>query len=150
MNQVFFLTAIEVEPSVPKHSLLDFSSPEGLFVFGAVGLVVIALVIGTYFYVSRRNERKHHRRHRHRHTHDEGQTRRERSRPADADDEPPEVDARSGAEDGDEEVETSEPGESSSRRRKRRRRRREHRPRNPTLAETGGLPPIRTEAPPGP
>ena len=31
------------------------------------------------------------------------------------------------------------------RRRKWRRRRREHRPRNPTLAETGGLPPIRSE-----
>jgi hypothetical protein len=30
-----------------------------------------------------------------------------------------------------------------------RRRRHEHRPRNPTLAETGGLPPIRTEKPPG-
>ena len=35
-----------------------------------------------------------------------------------------------------------------SKRRRRRRRRREHRPRNPTLAETGGLPPIRTEQPP--
>ncbi len=32
--------------------------------------------------------------------------------------------------------------------RRRRRRRREHRPRNPTLAETGGLPPIRHEPPP--
>jgi FtsZ-interacting cell division protein ZipA len=31
---------------------------------------------------------------------------------------------------------------------RRRRRRREHRPRNPTLAETGGLPPVRTEGPP--
>jgi hypothetical protein len=31
---------------------------------------------------------------------------------------------------------------------RRRRRRREHRPRNPTLAETGGLPPVRTEEPP--
>jgi hypothetical protein len=30
------------------------------------------------------------------------------------------------------------------------RRRREHRPRNPTLAETGGLPPIRPGGPPGP
>jgi hypothetical protein len=30
-------------------------------------------------------------------------------------------------------------------RRKHRRRRRAHRPRNPTLAETGGLPPIKTE-----
>jgi hypothetical protein len=32
-------------------------------------------------------------------------------------------------------------------RRKRRRRRRDHRPRNPTLAETGGLPPIRRDGP---
>jgi hypothetical protein len=31
---------------------------------------------------------------------------------------------------------------------RRRRRRREHRPRNPTLAETGGLPPARPEPPP--
>ncbi len=32
-------------------------------------------------------------------------------------------------------------------RRKWRRRRRDHRPRNPTLAETGGLPPVRSEGP---
>ena len=38
----------------------------------------------------------------------------------------------------------------SSHSHRRRRRRREHRPRNPTLAETGGLPPIRSERPPGP
>jgi hypothetical protein len=37
-----------------------------------------------------------------------------------------------------------------SRRRRRRRRRREHRPRNPTLAETGGLPPVRPEQSPDP
>jgi len=36
------------------------------------------------------------------------------------------------------------------RRRKGHRYRREHRPRNPTLAETGGLPPIRSEDPPPP
>jgi hypothetical protein len=35
----------------------------------------------------------------------------------------------------------------SSHSHRRRRRRREHRPRNPTLAETGGLPPIRTDGP---
>jgi hypothetical protein len=35
---------------------------------------------------------------------------------------------------------------SSSSRRRRRRRRRDHRPRNPTLAETGGLPPPKSEA----
>jgi hypothetical protein len=34
--------------------------------------------------------------------------------------------------------------------RKWRRRRREHRPRNPTLSETGGLPPFRSEEPPSP
>lgn len=33
---------------------------------------------------------------------------------------------------------------------RRRRRRRHHRPRNPTLAETGGLPPVRSEPPPAP
>jgi hypothetical protein len=39
-----------------------------------------------------------------------------------------------------------EDGESGSgKRRKWRRRRREHRPMNPTLAQTGGLPPIRSE-----
>ena len=35
--------------------------------------------------------------------------------------------------------------ETQSSGRRRRRRRREHRPRNPTLAETGGLPPVRQE-----
>ena len=34
--------------------------------------------------------------------------------------------------------------------RKWRHRRREHRPRNPTLAETGGLPPFRSDEPPNP
>lgn len=38
---------------------------------------------------------------------------------------------------------TSEAGQGE--RRRRRRRRREHRPRNPTLAETGGLPPVRDD-----
>ena len=33
---------------------------------------------------------------------------------------------------------------------RKRRRRRTHRPRNPTLAETGGLPPVRPERPPEP
>ena len=36
-------------------------------------------------------------------------------------------------------------GPHHGRRRRRRRHRREHRPRNPTLSETGGLPPPRTE-----
>lgn len=47
-----------------------------------------------------------------------------------------------------EEPESSEPG--SKRRRKFRKRRREHRGRNPTLAETGGLPPVREQGPMNP
>ncbi len=38
--------------------------------------------------------------------------------------------------------------EVNARRHRKHRRRREHRPRNPTLAETGGLPPARNELPP--
>ena len=43
----------------------------------------------------------------------------------------------------------TESAEGSQHRRyhRRRRRRREHRPRNPTLAETGGLPPVRHDKP---
>jgi hypothetical protein len=42
-------------------------------------------------------------------------------------------------------LETATKQEETPKRRKWRRRRREHRPRNPTLAETGGLPPVRTD-----
>ena len=47
----------------------------------------------------------------------------------------------------------SDGGDGHSGRRRVRRRRRDHRPRNPTLAEAGGLPPARSRneaAPPGP
>ena len=40
---------------------------------------------------------------------------------------------------------TSESGEPERRRRRKRRRRREHRPRNPSLQQTGGLPPPRPD-----
>jgi len=43
-----------------------------------------------------------------------------------------------------------EPVELSHRSRRRRRRREKHRPRNPTLAEAGGLPPVRDEDSPPP
>ncbi len=50
--------------------------------------------------------------------------------------------------DGEEEDEDSQHNP-SRRKRKRKRLRREHRPRNPTLAETGGLPPLRSDPPGG-
>ncbi len=64
-------------------------------------------------------EGRHHHHHHHSHDHDEA--------------------AASAAQNGDESGQT---------RRKWRRRRRSHRPRNPTLAETGGLPPLRSQAEP--
>jgi hypothetical protein len=44
-------------------------------------------------------------------------------------------------------AEKGDPAFAMPHRRKLRRRRRDHRPRNPTLAETGGLPPIRPDGP---
>lgn len=50
-----------------------------------------------------------------------------------------------------ESLNSSDSEESGERRyRRKRRRRREHRPRNPTLAETGGLPPLRSDRPTDP
>lgn len=45
---------------------------------------------------------------------------------------------------------TEDPAGQRSHRRRRRKRRREHRPRNPTLAETGGLPPVKPQPTSGP
>ncbi len=97
-----------------------------LLVTAGVGLVL--LVAFSIWFKHRRSHRHHHR-----HAH-----RRQRvpapgaADPADADD-------------------LSEDPETGSHHHRRRRRRRDHRSRNPTLAETGGLPPPRPEGqvPPG-
>lgn len=121
-----------------RGGLLDFSQTESFFVFGAVAAVILALIVGAVFYYrSRRRRRRHHRHHHHHHHHHEEH------------DHPRSSDAEPDLDDTPEDAGESGSGEVRHRRR-RRRRRREHRPRNPTLAETGGLPPIRTEAPPGP
>lgn len=89
-------------------------------------VILLALSIGLFAWAmaSSRRRRRHHKHHRHRHA--------------------PIAEA-AGADIGMAE-------ERESRRDRRHRRRREHRPRNPTLAETGGLPPIRDKdaPPPGP
>jgi hypothetical protein len=46
--------------------------------------------------------------------------------------------------------ESGDQAERTEHRHRRRRHRRDHRPRNPTRAETGGLPPLHTETPPNP
>ena len=95
---------------------------ELMLVFGAVGLVVLPVFIWV-LYFRKKPHRHSHQHHHHSNNSDEA--------------------ALSSM---DTESETS----SERRYRRKRRRRREHRPRNPTLAETGGLPPLRSEHPPDP
>jgi hypothetical protein len=100
-----------------------------LILLGALGAVAIGvwIVVWVFFF---RTPRRHH--HRHRHGHHHGGHHERESSPGPA--------GEAAATDGEDEP--------SHGRRKRRHRRREHRPLNPTLAETGGLPPVRTGDPP--
>jgi type VI protein secretion system component VasK len=96
---------------------------ERLLIFGAIGVVTL-LVLGWAVFLRkrRRHRREHHQSYHH------------SSRPA-------------------EPAASPAPGNNAAppeRRHRRRRSRHRHRQRNPTLAETGGLPPIRTEGPPEP
>jgi len=96
---------------------------ELLIVLGAVGVVTALVLIWAVYFRKKPHRHSHH--HHHHHS-DEAQ-------------EPAEASMNSGS------------GVSGERRyHRKRRRRREHRPRNPTLAETGGLPPMRVERPPDP
>lgn len=145
MNRFLFMAIGEDPLASPKSSLLNVSR-ESIVLFGAIGLVVLALLGWAYLYYSnRRHGHRRHRHHRHHghhhHRHDQPESERDGRDLAEA--------SASGEESLRDDA--SESGEHSERRyRRRRHRRREHRPRNPTLAETGGLPPIRTDAPPGP
>jgi hypothetical protein len=104
---------------------MGLSLKELMAVLGALALVTGILFIWAVYI--RRGPRRHSHHHHHSHHHS---------------DEP-----SSSLSDAQED--SASEGESERRyRRKRRRRRREHRPRNPTLAETGGLPPLRSERPP--
>jgi hypothetical protein len=94
---------------------------ENLIVLGSLASVTLLLVIWAVFF--RRLFRPRHHRH---HTHDRSSQ--PAASPASAAGGPP------------------APGQ--RKRHRWRRSGREHRPRNPTLAETGGLPPIRTHQPP--
>src|SRR5690242_14068711 len=103
---------------------MDATTRDILILIGATAVVTILALIWA---VTFKKRRRHHS-HRHHHHHHSP----ERIEPT--------------AEESSEE----EPILQSSSRRRRRHRRREHRPRNPTLAETGGLPPLRTTPPPEP
>jgi len=97
---------------------MNAATREWVILLGALALVILTAVVWAAFF--RRRRRRHHHHH----------------RSAGAP-EPTSVAAVAPAR-----------GPNSAPRRRRRRRRRDHRPRNPTLAETGGLPPLRADPPP--
>ena len=103
----------------------------------ALALLLILLGVSRYIY-ARRKRRKHHSKshssHRHHRSHS--------SSSKTSTEEEPKVTSSGESEKG----ETSDHSSSHHRRKKKRR---EHRPRFPTLAETGGLPPKRTRPPGG-
>ena len=121
MNAIpVFLAQVDSQDPLAWWRLSNPAFRERLIIFGAIGLVTLLLLVWAAFVRSRRR-RRHSHHHHHRHA----------QRPA-------ELPAALQNEDV--------PAPSEKRRRRHSRHR--HRPRNPTLAETGGLPPIRQENPP--
>jgi len=96
---------------------------ELLILLGAVALVTSMLLVWAVYFRKRPRAHSHH----HHHHHSHNQTNSSDS-----------TNQSNGEEGG------------QRRYRRKRRRRRDHRPRNPTLAETGGLPPLRSEHPQDP
>jgi hypothetical protein len=97
------------------------TSHQGPWVLIGAMLLIMMIVGGAAYWIqSLSRHRHHHHRHHSRHHADDS----DRS-----------------------EDDTEDGADGAGHKRRRRRRRREHRPRNPTLAETGGLPPIRREPP---
>ena len=106
-----------------QKSFADNRLKELLITFGALALAVVVAVIWAILYSQKKKKKKHPK---HRHHRDRKET------------------AASSAS-----VAVKAPVENESRSRKRRRRR-PHRPLNPTLAQTGGLPPLRDKNAPLP
>jgi type VI protein secretion system component VasK len=119
----FFLADAETDDVLAAWRIMDPSTLGALLVFGAIGLVtLLALAWAAFLRKRGRRRRSHHHAHQH------------ASAPAEA----PEV------------LNDEGPAAAPPKRHKWRRSRRRHRARNPTLAETGGLPPVRPEGPPDP
>jgi len=119
----FFLADAETDQILESWRFMDPSSLAGLLVFGAIGLVTLLALVWAVFL-----RKRGHRRRSHHHSHQHSST------PAEA----PEA------------LNDDDTASAPPKRHKWRRSRRRHRSRNPTLAETGGLPPVRPEGPPDP
>ena len=99
---------------------LSASVVGGLLLISAIGSVTLLAVLWAMYFRKKKRRKRKH------HSHHESS--------------PPTAEL---------EAADAEPSEHHHRHR-RRRKRRDHRPRNPTLAETGGLPPIRSDSAAGP
>ena len=119
----FCLADVETQEVLASWRLTDPVTLERILIFGAIGLVTLLLLLWAIFL---RKRRRHRREHHHAHRHS--------STPAEVLEAPKDEGAPS----------------PPQKRRHRRRSSRRDRSRNPTLAETGGLPPIRPEDPPEP
>ncbi len=117
-----FLAQTDPQDSLAWWRLSNPAFRERLMIFGAITLVTLLLLVWAAFI--RRKRRRRHSHHHHQH------------HPAERRAEGPVASQKEDA------------GDPPEKRRRRRHSRHRHRPRNPTLAETGGLPPIRTENPP--
>jgi hypothetical protein len=114
--------AVTVEDVLKEWGGLSDTTRDVLIVLVALGVVSAGIWITVWFFGKPR--RRHHR-HRHHHGY------------------------QASPEPARDQVEAKDESEQSHRhRRKWRKKRRDHRPLNPTLAETGGLPPVRTGGPP--
>jgi len=116
----FFLFDDDINAILASWRFLDPASRGALIVFGSIGLVTLLALFWALFL-----RKRHHRRHSHHHSH------RHSSPPAESLPAPDPADAFG----------------STDRHRHSRRFRRSRHSRNPTLAETGGLPPVREEGP---
>ena len=116
--KTIFLAGLLSDDPIPGFSGVGDAMKEHLILLGA--LLLVAVVLIAWAYLSRRTRRKSARREERRHRHSIKE-------------------AAKGVAEIHKYVKERQGG-----------RRREHRPRNPTLAETGGLPPIRsdTQSPP--
>jgi flagellar biosynthesis/type III secretory pathway M-ring protein FliF/YscJ len=111
---------VEIEDVALSWQKMSAATKDGVVIFGVLMLVSLFLVIWAAFIRRRRRRKRAH----------------HYPRPR------PEVATAESRSESQEQVSEN----SNQTRRRSRRRRREHRPKNPTLAETGGLPPIRDDA----
>ena len=117
-NGILAQISIDLKQAFAPWANLSQATRELFLVLGVIVALALGILIWAAF-IRKPGKRRHHKRHHHHHHSHE----------------PAPVPGETQTE--------ADPG--SRKRKWRRRRRRDHRPRNPTLAETGGLPPVRDE-----